>query len=150
MSGVSGQRVIKGFAMDTRVDLEAEEKNLRELTRKLIEAQKGKDIDMAMSFYTEDTIAQLSEGLRIEGLESIRTFLAEVLFEAPIKDIHFVQSKIVVSSAGDMAYDIGGCRLLYEQPNRPLEEEARYLRVWQKVHGQWKIAVAHWNSNEVV
>ncbi|MHC4155544.1 MAG: YybH family protein [Planctomycetota bacterium] len=134
--------------MDTKVDLKAEEQNLRELAHKLLEAQKRKDLDTVMTFYTEDTIAQLSEGPQIKGPEAIRTFLEQVLFEAPIKDVHVVESKTVVSSAADMAYDVGRCRLLYEEPNRCFEEMATYLRVWQKVHGQWKIAVAYWNSNE--
>lgn len=133
--------------MDTKVDLKAEEQNLRELSVKLLEAEKRKDLDTAMTFYTEDTVAQLSEGPQTKGPEAIRTFLEHVLFKAPIKDAHLLPTRIVVSYGADMAYDIGKCRVLYEGPERRFEEMATYLRIWQKVDGQWKIVVDYW-SNE--
>ena len=47
--------------------------------------------------------------------------------------------RIVVSKAGDMAYEFGYTDLSWDTPEKKhICFEASYLRVWRKINGEWK------------
>ena len=37
-----------------------------------------------------------------------------------------------------MAYDVGTYRLAYDGPSGPVEDNGKYLVVWEKRDGEWK------------
>lgn len=50
--------------------------------------------------------------------------------------------RLEVAKGGDMAYEFGYADLAYDTPENKHESfEASYLRVWQKLQGEWKVAV---------
>ena len=134
--------------MESKVDFQAEEKKLRELGHKLREVERNKDLDATMSFYTEDSVLLSPGAPPIEGLEAIRNFLTEELFQIPMEDFDYGQSKIVISASVDMAYDIGWYRMPFDSPQGRVVEEGKYTMIWQKIEGEWKYMVGCWNSNK--
>lgn len=49
-------------------------------------------------------------------------------------------ARIVVASSGDIAYDYGTYRTTWTEAQHPQEVGGYYLRTWNKVDGQWRIA----------
>jgi hypothetical protein len=49
-------------------------------------------------------------------------------------------SRVVVASSGDIAYDYGTFRTTWTEAQQPQEVGGYYLRTWNKVDGQWRIA----------
>ena len=133
--------------MEPKVDLKAEEQKLRELSHKLLEVERHRDLDATMGFFTEDTILQPPGAPQIEGLQALQGFLQE-FFLSSMGDFDSAPNKIVVSAAGDMAYDVGWYRLPSEGPEGRVVEEGKYTIVWRKVGGEWKYLVGCFNSSE--
>jgi ketosteroid isomerase-like protein len=64
--------------------------------------------------------------------------------------LDFKPTHIEVASGGDMAFDFG---VVYFAPNpKPddLENIAKYLVVWKREHGHWKVLYDCWNYNHMV
>lgn len=50
--------------------------------------------------------------------------------------------RLMVSQAGDMAYEFGYSDLAWDTPEKKhVRFEASYLRIWRKLQGQWKVDV---------
>lgn len=49
-------------------------------------------------------------------------------------------ARIVVALSGDIAYDYGAYRTTWTENQQPREVGGYYLRTWNKVDGQWRIA----------
>ena len=62
--------------------------------------------------------------------------------QSPGFDLSFAPEQIVVSSSGDMAMDRGTYRLG--------PETGKYVVVWRKVDGDWKVAADIFNSDNPV
>ena len=60
----------------------------------------------------------------------------------------FEPTEIVVSAAGDMAYDRGTYRFTATPPSGAISDIGKYLVVWQKVGGEWKVAADIFNSDK--
>lgn len=57
--------------------------------------------------------------------------------------------RIVVSQAGDMAYEFGYGDLSWDTPEKKhISFEASYLRVWRKINGEWKVEVSFARPND--
>ena len=59
----------------------------------------------------------------------------------------FKADEITVSSAGDMALDRGTYRLQMGNAAAASEEVGKYVVVWRKIDGKWKVAADIFNSD---
>jgi len=62
-------------------------------------------------------------------------------------NLTFAPTSIVVASGGDMAYDIGTYNLSFDSDKGPVKDAGKYVVVWKKVDGDWKVAAGIFNSN---
>ena len=67
-----------------------------------------------------------------------------MMFATPGAALTFGPSRIVVAQSGDMAYDIG--TYTYSANGRA-DDKGKYLVVWKKQDGQWKVAADMFNSD---
>ena len=86
---------------------------------------------------------------RIDGRDAIRSAFAEML-QGPNVSLTFQPTEIVVAQSADMAYDIGTYNLAMDGPEGRIEDEGKYVVVWKKVNGEWKVAVDIFNSDKPV
>jgi ketosteroid isomerase-like protein len=57
--------------------------------------------------------------------------------------------RLVVSQAGDMAYEFGYGDLAWDTPDKKhVAFESSYVRVWRKQQGQWKVELLFARPNE--
>ena len=128
-------------------NVENEQHRIQALSFELLEAERNKDIEKTLSFFTEDSVLQAPDAPQVEGLDGVRAILDE-MYQLPMEHFESGHEKIVVCSDGDMAYELGWYRMPFEGPDGFVEEEGKYTIVWRKVDGDWKYLVGCWNSNE--
>jgi uncharacterized protein (TIGR02246 family) len=128
------------------IDLQAEKEQIRQLNQQWYAAENRKDLDAIMQqFLAEECILQVPGIEPLEGHEAIRTFM-EVFFQSLVS-VSGEPTQIVVSASGDLAYDWGATHAVLEGPEGRVDDEQKYLIVWQKVDGEWKAVAGSFSSN---
>jgi ketosteroid isomerase-like protein len=128
------------------VDVEAEKAAIQNLVREAFEAEQQKDIDAILNFFSENVVVQAPNMPQFEGIEALRNFYTE--FFKVLVSIEGGSTKVEISEAGDMAWDYGWNRAAYEGPEGPFEDEGKYLEVWKKINGEWKVVAISFSSDK--
>ena len=61
--------------------------------------------------------------------------------------INFGGTLVEVAASGDLAYDYGTYTFAFDGQNGPFSENGKYIVVWKKIDGAWKIAADIFNNN---
>jgi ketosteroid isomerase-like protein len=132
------------------VDVEAEKQVIRDMLKRGFEVENQKDVDaiMSLGFFAEDIAIQVPNVPQLKGLEAARNFYTE--FFKILVSIEGGPTEIIISESGDMAWDYGWNRAIYEGPDGPIEDEGKYLEVWKKIDGKWKIIAVSFSSDKPV
>ena len=131
--------ILTGTSCQESVDIEAEKQLIKDKSTAIIEAEQQKDLNATLSYYAEDVILQVSNTPQTQGLEALRNFL-EGFFKVMVS-IEGGLTEVTVSEAADMAWDNVWYRIVINGPDGPIEEEGKYLEVWEKINGEWKCLV---------
>lgn len=98
-------------------------------------ARSGRGDEIAAAFADDGVL--LSPGRVVAGREALRAAW-RAFVERPPGSFECVVSDIVVAKSADLAYQVGD-NLLYT-PGEPVER-SRYVFVWRKIEGDWRIAL---------
>ena len=135
------------FASSTvRADGKPEHARIHELDAQWVEAVRAKDAHACAAFYADDGWIMPQNSPGAQGTEAI----ADVwrgFFRLKDFALTFEPTRIVVAQAGDIAYDIGSYSLAFDGEQGPVRDRGKYVVVWRKVRGDWKVAVDIFNSN---
>lgn len=134
-----------GAGPTSDVSLEAEEQAIRELDEQWAQTALDRDPAGFASFYAENGRLMPPNAPTATGPGAVEQVLEQIL--TPNTTLEISSTEIHVSEAGDMAYDIGMYALEVETPDGTVEDEGKYLVVWQKVDGEWKVVADMFNSN---
>jgi len=136
------------FSCKKEVDVEAEKQVIRDMLKTVFEVEQQKDVDaiMGLGFFAEDVVVQPPNMPQSKGLEAVRNFYTE--FFKILVSSEGGLTEIIISEAGDMAWDYGWTRAVYEGPDGPIEDEGKYLEVWKKIDGEWKIVALSFSSDK--
>jgi uncharacterized protein (TIGR02246 family) len=131
-----------------RTDVAAEERAIRDLDKKWVEAVAVKDTVAVTNMYAEDAEFLVPEAPRVSGRAAIRSAWAQLL-QAPNLAFHFEPTRVFVSSAGDIAYETGSYHLAYDLPKgKRLEDVGKYVVAWRKLGNEWKVQYDIFNSDK--
>ncbi len=61
--------------------------------------------------------------------------------------INFGATFVEVAASGELAYDYGTYTFAFDGENGPYSENGKYIVVWKKIDGAWKIAADIFNNN---
>lgn len=128
------------------IDLAAEAATIQRLNAGALAAEARKDIDAVLAFAGPDILLQPAGGGEIRGLPAVRQFY-EAFFQLPIVSLAGGSLETVVAPSGDLAYDIGWNRVQLAQPPGAPADSGKYLSIWRKLDGEWKIVVVAFSSN---
>ncbi len=134
------------LAKEAVVDVEAEKQAIREMAQKAFEAKRQKDVDAVLNVYAENAIILDEDEPPFEGLEAIRDYYNSWLPD--VVDTEGGLKKIVISEAGDMAWALGWNRNLWEESEGRIEVEVKWLAVWEKINGEWKVVALSANKTK--
>lgn len=138
--------VVAGAVPSLGADLEAGEKRIRELDAAWVAAVAAKDAKATAAFYADDGRIMPQNAPAAEGSDAV----GEVwngLFQLKDFALTFEPTRIAVAEAGDVAYDIGTYSLAFTSDQGPVQDLGKYVVVWKKVGGEWKVAADIFNSN---
>lgn len=147
LTRVATLALLVGCASAPRVNIATEEQAIRDLDAAQVRAIAAKDLDAIMAPYGPDSYLMMSNAPLAAGRDAIRAMFTEML-QYPGMNFSFTPTRIEVSKAGDMAYDVGTYRMSFDGPQGKVEDEGKYTTAWKKVGGRWMIASDAANSSK--
>jgi len=131
------------------VDAESIEAKIRQADLALLRAEEQRDLDGVMDLIAPHAVFQPPGYSPIVGHEAIRQFYDTQWFKLPFIEISGRPEAIVVGSSGDLAYFDGRSQMVVEISGERTVATGKYLGVWQKISGEWKLAAISWSANSV-
>ena len=125
------------------VDVTMEENALRQLSLDFAAAEASNNVDSTLSFIWEDAIMQPPNAPQIQGHDAIRALYRTVTF----KSLEVGALTIRVSASGDLAAVWGPLTVVLQGPAGLITDHAKFVAVWQRRDGAWKVLENSWSSN---
>lgn len=136
----------KATAADSAAVAQAEER-IHQLNEQWVQAVAQRDTAAIVNFYAEDGRLMPPGQTSVVGHEALREAWAGLFSVAD--SLTFSSDVLEVSPSAAMAYDIGTYRLVHSTPEgERARDHGKYVLVWEKVGGEWKVAVDIFNSNQ--
>ena len=129
-------------------DFEATVDQIRQADQALLQAEEQRDLESTMALVGPHAVFQPPGFPAIVGDEAIRRFYEEHWFTLPYVEISGQVETIVVAASGDLAYLDGRSHLMLEISGEEVLSEGKYLGVWQRIEGQWRLVAISWTANE--
>lgn len=128
------------------IDVDAEARTIERLHSEWADAEVAKDLDASLAFLTPDAILQPPNAAPIQGHDAIRQFYIS-MFQLPIAAMTMGPATVVVSESGDVAADWGTLTLVVNGNDGPITDTLKFMAVWQRRNGEWKVLANSWSSN---
>jgi uncharacterized protein (TIGR02246 family) len=128
------------------VDPAAEERAIRALDERWAPVVAKKDTNAALGLYTSDATLMWPDMPAIRGTDRIRAVWAQAV-NTPGLTLRVVPEQVRIASAGDLATDEGHLEATVRGPAGVRTDTTKYLHVWRKDGGQWRILYSMTNSN---
>lgn len=128
------------------MDLAAEEKTLRELSSGWAAAMEAKDVDKICPLFASDAVEMQANTPAVHGKDAICTWYRGWLLDPNVK-ASFATEGFDIALSGDFAAEHGTYTFVTGQGDSTLTDTGKYLTVWKKVDGQWKVLYDTANTN---
>lgn len=130
-----------------RAQLASESEIIRQLDVEWGNAASNYDLDAVVAMYAPDGSLVWPGAPAVHGTADIRTAWTGMFNTYQGLHLEFTPERIDFSEADDLAIDFGKVALSYEKSGNRVEEAAKYLVVWKKVEGAWKVLYDSYNAN---
>ena len=130
------------------VNKKAEEKAIRALDKAWTHAATRKDLRKVVTFYATDGSLVWPDTPPVHGKAAILKNWKSMMASIPGLVLKFSPERIEVSDSGDLASDYGVVYMQQKGATGIEKVRAKYLVVWKKEKGEWKVLYDGWNYNE--
>ena len=111
-----------------------------------LQAAKDRDVDRAVSYWSDDAIVYPPGSPPVSGKKAIREFVVKS-FQTPGFAISWKTDDVVVARSADMAYTTGPNRVAFTAPDgKPVVVEGKAVTVWRRQGDGWKCVIDIWND----
>lgn len=123
-------------------DPAADELTVRQLAIEWAAAEASNDIEAALDLMWADAVMQPPNAPQVQGHEAIRGLYESVTFES------LDAGPLTVHVSGDLAV-VWSPRMTYtlEAGGVTMSDEAKFVAVWERRDGDWKVLENTWNTN---
>lgn len=136
----------KATAVDSAAIAQAEER-IHQLNEGWVQAVAQGDTAAIVNLYAEDGRLMPPGQESVVGHEALRNAWAGLI--SMTDTLTFSSDVLEVSPSAAMAYDIGTYRLVRTTPEgEQARDRGKYVVVWEKVGGEWKVAADIFNSSQ--
>lgn len=126
-------------AFAEKADRAAEEQTIRNIDAAWSKNLQSKNLDAVMENYADDAAFLVPNQPIIVGKQAIREWF-EARIATPGYTATFAPTKIAVSSAGDMAYELGTFVASAQAADgRTVKSIGKHLVTWEKRDGRWRV-----------
>lgn len=130
--------------VDQAVDTAAEERAIMALESEWSERAAADDVGWIMGIHAEDAVQLPPQAPLVSGSEDLRAAW-EGMTGTEGLEVSWTSTFARVAPSGDMAYDYGMATLTTPDG---VTHPMKYLVVWVRVDGEWKVAADMFNANE--
>ena len=136
-------------AREAVVDLAAEERAIKQASIDFSNAETSGKPDSALAFMWDDAVLQPPDAPQVAGRDAVRAFYAPVTLSPPPADSAPPRTArtIKISSSGDLATEWGPGAIVVNLPSGPLLVRFKFLIVWERRAGVWKVRFNSWSGN---
>jgi uncharacterized protein (TIGR02246 family) len=121
---------------------------VKEVEAAWIKTAGSKDPAKWASFFAEDGSGLYPGAPMLNGRAAIQAAMAQYMSD-PNFSLTPQPTRAVASKDGDMVYSEGTYTMTVTAPNsnQPMTDKGKYVTVYMKIHGNWKVAVDTFNSD---
>jgi ketosteroid isomerase-like protein len=127
-------------AAEEKHDLAAEERAIRNADAQWLKAAQAHDSAAEGAVFASDGVEYREHIPPLVGPAANQAFLVKLQADNPKLKPDWSTDTIHVSEAGDMAVQTGEYRLTGLGPKGEGADRGRFVTVWKKVNGEWKVA----------
>ncbi len=143
-----GASACQPAAQKPTVDTGAITAALDSLNKALIAAVAARDTDAVVGMYADDAHVLPANMPLADGHDAIRAMWVGML-STPGLELSVTKSTPIITEAGDMIIDIGGYDMKSTgAKGKTMEDVGKYVTIFKKVNGEWKIVVDTFNSDK--
>lgn len=124
----------------------SDEQQIRDLEQQWAEAVEERDLEAIVGLFAEDGQIMPPNAKSVKGRKPIAEAWQGIL-DLPELDFSFAPTAVNVAGSGDMAYVIGTYQLAYQGEEARVEDAGKYVDVWEKIDGEWKVVIETYNSD---
>lgn len=124
----------------------AQEQAINTINEQWLALIRDRDAAAVSRLYTSDG-AMMAPGAPIAQGQPALEKAWSGLMKMPGFGLTFKADQITVAAGGDMALDRGTYQLSLDGPQGATKDIGKYVVVWRKVDGQWKVAADIFNSD---
>jgi uncharacterized protein (TIGR02246 family) len=124
-----------------------DEAAIRALDTQWSKAATAKNVDHVMKFYATDGSVVWPDQPPAKGHAAIRASWKNIFKAAPDMYLDFRPTHIEIASGRDMASDFGVVHFAPGAKPNDTKNTAKYLVVWKRERGIWKVLYDCWNWN---
>lgn len=141
-----------GCTPTPKLDIQSETDAIRNLEDQWTVALQNSEPEKILGFYANDAVVMSSNKPVIIGLEAIRNMIDTMFADTTVlfKTYTGTVDDIEVSSAGDLAYARGHQEITIKTKVGSIQDKGKWVDVWKKIDGQWKVTVSIGNSDNPV
>jgi uncharacterized protein (TIGR02246 family) len=110
------------------------------VNRAFEEAARKRDTDKIAALYTADAIVMPPDAPFVKGRENIKQLWGSAIQQMGLKEVRL--NTVDLEVAGDTAYEVGEAVLTLQSGSPTF----KYVVVWKKVDGQWRLHRDMWNT----
>lgn len=129
-----------------QVSTAAEEQAINGVNQRWLELIRAKDAAAIAQLYAEDGVVMPPNEPAARGREAIAQWWGRSM-QMPGFDLTFETDQLLVSASADMALDRGTYRFKAAPPEGAIDDNGKFVVVWKKVGGDWKVAADIFNSD---
>jgi uncharacterized protein (TIGR02246 family) len=122
------------------VDLAAEEQAVRAVSMQWLELQRARDMAAIAALFTDDGKLFREHNEPAVGPAAIEAYLTRDQAENPNSVANWTTDRVEVAATADLAVEYGTWSDTGLGPNGTEQDQGRYVTVYRKVNGAWKVA----------
>jgi ketosteroid isomerase-like protein len=141
--------LVLSACQNNKADINADAKAIHNLEDQWSSALQVRDMDKVLSFFASEGV-EMDPNLPIfVGPKAIREVNESWLSDTTIlfKTFTYTIDPIEVSASGDLGYARGTSRVKKTTPKGPVEIRTKWVDIWKKIDGKWKVVVNISNSD---
>jgi uncharacterized protein (TIGR02246 family) len=125
---------------DTKPDLAAEERAIRDADARWLKAAKSDDASAEAAVFASDGVAYREHLQPMVGPAGYQAYVTKFRADNPKATPDWSTDTIQVVDSGNLAIQTGEYRLTGLGPKGDGADTGRFVTVWKKVNGEWKVA----------
>jgi len=133
-----------------KVDIQAEKDLIQNYEDQWTVALQSGDAEKIVGFYATEAVSMRSNQPVYIGLNAIRNGIESMLADTTLIFNTYTGKvdAIEISVSGDMAYSYGHDEIMVKTKDGLVKDEGKWVDIWKKIDGQWKVTVSCGNSNK--